>query len=60
MDKPRANTATATAHKFAGILYLMLTRGEDFIDQGKQRYEQQQRQPSIAVLNAAPQHSASK
>lgn len=32
MDKPRANTATA--HKPARMVYFMLTRGEDFVDQG--------------------------
>ena len=48
MDKPRANTATA--HKLARMLYFMLTRGEDFVDQGQQHYEEQQRQRSIAAL----------
>lgn len=48
MDKPRANTATA--HKLARMVYFMLTRGEAFVDQGQQRYEQQQRQRSIAAL----------
>jgi len=48
MDKPSANTATA--HKLARMVYFMLTRGEAFVDQGQQRYEQQQRQRSIAAL----------
>ena len=48
MDKPRANTATA--HKLARMVYFMLTRGEAFVDQGQQRYEEQQRQRSIAAL----------
>ena len=48
MDKPRANTAAA--HKLARMVYFMLTRGEDFVDQGQQRYEEQQRQRSIAAL----------
>jgi transposase len=48
MDKPRANTATA--HKLARLVYFMLTRGEAFVDQGQQRYEEQQRQRSIAAL----------
>jgi transposase len=48
MDKPRANTATA--HKLARMVYFMLTRGETFVDQGQQRYEQQQRERSIAAL----------
>jgi transposase len=48
MDKPRANTAVA--HKLARMVYFMLTRGEAFVDQGQQRYEEQQRQRSIASL----------
>ena len=48
MDKPKANTATA--HKLARLVYFMLTRGEAFVDQGQQRYEEQQRQRSIAAL----------
>ena len=48
MDKPRANTATA--HKLARMVYFMLTRGEDFVDQGQQRYEEQQRDRSIIAL----------
>jgi hypothetical protein len=48
MDKPRANTAVA--HKLARMVYFMLTRGEAFVDQGQQRYEDQQRQRSIQAL----------
>ena len=48
MDKPRANTATA--HKLARLVYLMLTRGEEFVDQGQQRYEEEQRLRNIAAL----------
>jgi transposase len=48
MDKPKANTATA--HKLARMVYFMLTRGEAFVDQGQQRYEELQRQRSIAAL----------
>ena len=48
MDKPRANTATA--HKLARMVFFMLTRGEAFVDQGQQHYEEQQRQRSIAAL----------
>ena len=48
MDKPRANTATA--HKLARMVYFMLTRGEAFVDQGQQHYEEQQRQRSVAAL----------
>ena len=48
MDKPRANTAVA--HKLARMVYFMLTRGEAFVDVGQQRYEEQQRQRSVAAL----------
>jgi transposase len=48
MDKPRANTATA--HKLARMVYFMLTRGEAYVDQGQQHYDEQQRQRSIAAL----------
>jgi len=48
MDKPSANTAVA--HKLARMVYFMLTRGEDFVDQGQQLYEKQQHQRSIAAL----------
>jgi transposase len=33
MDKPRANTAVA--HKLARMIYLMLTRGEAYVDRGQ-------------------------
>ena len=48
MDKLRANTATA--HKLARMVYFMLTRGEAYVDQGQQHYEEQQRQRSVAAL----------
>jgi transposase len=48
MDKPRANTAVA--HKLARMIYFMLTRGESYVDQGQQHYEEQQRERSIAAL----------
>ena len=48
MGKPRANTAVA--HKLARRVYFMLTRGEAYVDQGHQQYEEQQRQRSIAAL----------
>ena len=48
MDKPSANTAVA--HKLARMVYFMLTRGEEFVDQGQQHYEEQQRQRSVAAL----------
>jgi len=48
MDKPRANTAVA--HKISRMVYYMLTRGEEYVDQGRERYEEQQRQRSISAL----------
>ena len=48
MDKPRANTATA--HKLARMVYFMLTRGEAYVAQGQQHYDELQRQRSIAAL----------
>lgn len=48
MDKPRANTAAA--HKLARLVYMMLTRGAAYVDQGQQRYEEQQRHRSVAAL----------
>jgi hypothetical protein len=48
MDKPRANTAVA--HKLARMIYVMLTRGQDDVDQGQQHGEEQQRERSIATL----------
>ena len=46
--KQRGNTAVA--HKLARMVYFMMTRGEEFVDQGQQRYEEQQRERSIAAL----------
>ncbi|SHN23073.1 IS110 family transposase [Rhizobacter sp. OV335] len=48
MDAPRANTAVA--HKLARMVYFMLTRGETYVDQGQQHYEEQQRLRSVAAL----------
>ena len=48
MDKPSANTATT--HKLARMVHFMLTRGEEFVDRGQEKYERQQRQRSVAAL----------
>ncbi len=48
MDKPSANTAKS--HKLAKTVCFMLTRGERFIGQGQEKYEEQQRQRSVAAL----------
>ena len=50
MDKPRACTATATAQKFARMVYFMLTRDKAFVDRDQQRYDKQQRQRSVVAL----------
>ena len=52
MDKPSAN---AVAHKLARTVYFMLTRGDDFVNQGQQRYEEQQppRAPICCAQGAA-------
>lgn len=41
MDKPKA--VTAAAHKLARLIYTMLTRGEEYTDQGQEQYEIQHR-----------------
>jgi hypothetical protein len=47
----RLNTSsTQDRGAAARMVYFMLTRGEAFVDQGQQRYEEQQRQRSIAAL----------
>jgi transposase len=42
MDKPKA--ITAAAHKLARLIYTMLTKGEEYADQGQQYYEERYRQ----------------
>ena len=37
MDKPKA--VTAAAHKLAPPIYTMLTKGEEYTDQGQDYYE---------------------
>ena len=50
MDKSRASTATATAQKFARMVFFMRTRDEAFVDRDQQRYDKQQRQRSVVDL----------
>jgi transposase len=38
MDKPKA--VTAAAHKLARLIYTMLTKGEEYVDQGQDYYEE--------------------
>lgn len=49
MDKPKA--VTAAAHKLARLIYVMLTRGEDYTDQGQQYYEQRYRERVVRQLS---------
>lgn len=42
MDKPKA--VTAAAHKLARLIYMMLTKGEEYTDQGQAYYEERYRQ----------------
>jgi len=53
MDKPKA--VTAAAHKLARLIYTMLTRGEEYTDQGQDYYEQRYRE---RVLRALSQRAA--
>jgi transposase len=42
MDKSKA--ITAAAHKLARLIYMMLTKGEEYTDQGQEYYEERYRQ----------------
>ena len=42
MDKPKA--ITAAAHKLARLIYTMLTKGEEYTDQGQDYYEERYRE----------------
>jgi transposase len=48
MDKGKA--VTACAHKLARIIYTMLTKGEAFVDQGQEHYEEKYRQRVVKSL----------
>jgi len=49
MDKPKA--ITAAAHKLARLIYTILTKGEQYIDQGQHYYEQRYRQRVVRHLS---------
>ena len=53
MDKPKA--VTAAAHKLARLIYTMLTKGEEYTDQGQEYYEERYRE---RVLRALSQRAA--
>jgi transposase len=42
MDKPKA--ITAAAHELARLIYTMITKGEEYVDQGQAYYEERYRQ----------------
>lgn len=48
MDKPKA--IKAAAHKLARLIYIMLTKGTEYVDRGQDYYEQQYRQRVLANL----------
>jgi transposase len=49
MDRPKA--VTATAHKLARLIYTMLTKGEEYTDQGQAYYEERYRERVVYNLN---------
>jgi len=48
MDKPRA--VTACAHKLARLIYTMVTKGEEYVDQGQAHYEERYREKVVKSL----------
>jgi transposase len=48
MDKPKA--ITAAAHKLARLIYAMLTKGEEYVDQGQEYYEKRYRDAMVRNL----------
>ncbi|MBY0469303.1 MAG: hypothetical protein K2Q07_10035 [Burkholderiaceae bacterium] len=48
MDKPKA--VTATAHKLARLIYTMLSKGEEYTDQGQDYYEERYRERVLRAL----------
>jgi transposase len=48
MDKPKA--VTAAAHKLARLVYIMLTRGQEYTDQGQQYFEERYRERVVRQL----------
>ena len=53
MDKPKA--VTAAAHKLARLNYSMLTKGEEYTDQGQAYYEERYRQRVLHNLHKRAQ-----
>ena len=53
MDKPKA--VTAAAHKLARLIYAMLTKGQEYTDQGQDYYEERYCQRVLHNLNQRAQ-----
>lgn len=53
MDKPKA--VAATAHKLARLIYTMLTKGQEYTDQGQDYYEERYRQRVLRQLSLRAQ-----
>jgi transposase len=53
MDKAKA--VTAAAHKLARLIYTMLSKGEEYTDQGQACYEERYRQRVLHSLNKRAQ-----
>jgi hypothetical protein len=49
MDKPKA--VTAAAHKLARLIYTMLTKGEEYTDQGQEYYAERYRERVLRPLS---------
>ena len=49
MDKPKA--VTAAAHKLARLIYTMLTKGEDYTDQGQHHFEERYRERVVHQIS---------
>ena len=49
MNKPKA--VAAAAHKLARLIYTMLTKGEEYVDQGQDYYEERYRQRVLRQLS---------
>ena len=48
MDKPTA--VTAAAHKLARLIYTLLTKGEEYTDQGQDYFEERYRERVIRQI----------
>jgi len=58
MDKPKA--ITAAAHKLARLIYTMLTKGEEYTDQGQDYYEERYRERVLRQLSQRAQKMGMK